>query len=152
MTLSDTYSSGDEHLDYKTFRVFLISECQVPCTMKWVDLPLVFTLLLQEGTTGDISVKTNDAHNLLRPEFVESLWYMYQITGNQTYQQWGWQIFQVMRLCWIQKWNLCFEPNSTFMFFCCFLRFFFHLILQYWSWNFSIVSNFHCCSVIWHDS
>lgn len=49
---------------------------------------------IQEGTAGDMSVKTNDAHNLLRPEFVESLWYMYQITGNQTYQQWGWQIFQ----------------------------------------------------------
>jgi mannosyl-oligosaccharide alpha-1,2-mannosidase len=45
-----------------------------------------------------MSVKTNDAHNLLRPEFVESLWYMYQITGNQTYQDWGWQIFQVGRL------------------------------------------------------
>ncbi|XP_023724784.1 endoplasmic reticulum mannosyl-oligosaccharide 1,2-alpha-mannosidase isoform X2 [Cryptotermes secundus] len=49
---------------------------------------------IQERTTGDMSVKTNDAHNLLRPEFVESLWYMYQITGNKTYQDWGWQIFQ----------------------------------------------------------
>jgi len=39
-------------------------------------------------------VKSNDAHNLLRPEFLESLWYMYQLTGNTTYQDWGWQIFQ----------------------------------------------------------
>jgi uncharacterized protein YdaL len=39
-------------------------------------------------------VKINDAHNLLRPEFVESLWYMYQLTGNKTFQDWGWQIFQ----------------------------------------------------------
>jgi hypothetical protein len=54
-------------------------------------------IYFQEGTAGDMSVKTNDAHNLLRPEFVESLWYMYQITGNQTYQDWGWQIFQVNR-------------------------------------------------------
>lgn len=39
-------------------------------------------------------VKTNDAHNLLRPELLESLWYMWQLTGNATYQDWGWEIFQ----------------------------------------------------------
>ena len=39
-------------------------------------------------------VKSNDAHNLLRPEFLESLWYMYQLSGNITYQDWGWNIFQ----------------------------------------------------------
>jgi len=43
----------------------------------------------------DMYVKTNDAHNLLRPEFVESLFYMWYFTGNKTYQDWGWQIFQV---------------------------------------------------------
>lgn len=42
----------------------------------------------------DIYVKTNDAHNLLRPEFVESLYYFYALTGNQTYQDMGWTIFQ----------------------------------------------------------
>lgn len=36
-----------------------------------------------------------DTHYLLRPEFIESLWAMYQITGNTTYQMWGWQIFEV---------------------------------------------------------
>ncbi|XP_026758009.2 endoplasmic reticulum mannosyl-oligosaccharide 1,2-alpha-mannosidase isoform X1 [Galleria mellonella] len=46
------------------------------------------------SATNDMYTKTADAHNLLRPEFVESLWYMYQITGNTTYQDWGWQIFQ----------------------------------------------------------
>lgn len=39
-------------------------------------------------------VKTNDAHNLLRPEFIESLWYMYRFTGNSTYRDMGWKIFQ----------------------------------------------------------
>ncbi|XP_072930604.1 endoplasmic reticulum mannosyl-oligosaccharide 1,2-alpha-mannosidase [Epargyreus clarus] len=48
------------------------------------------------GATEDMYVKTADAHNLLRPEFVESLWYMYQITGNTTYQEWGWQVFQAI--------------------------------------------------------
>ncbi|XP_058058941.1 endoplasmic reticulum mannosyl-oligosaccharide 1,2-alpha-mannosidase [Anopheles bellator] len=42
----------------------------------------------------DIYVKTNDAHNLLRPEFIESLYYFYAITGNRTYQDMGWTIFQ----------------------------------------------------------
>ncbi|XP_045783821.1 endoplasmic reticulum mannosyl-oligosaccharide 1,2-alpha-mannosidase isoform X2 [Maniola jurtina] len=44
--------------------------------------------------TDDMYTKTADAHSLLRPEFVESLWYMYQLTGNSTYQEWGWQIYQ----------------------------------------------------------
>lgn len=39
-------------------------------------------------------MKQADAHNLLRPEFLESLWYFYQFSGNTTYQDWGWQIFQ----------------------------------------------------------
>lgn len=42
----------------------------------------------------DLIVKPLDAHNLLRPETVESLWYMYHLTGNKTYQDWGWKIFQ----------------------------------------------------------
>ncbi|XP_073954902.1 endoplasmic reticulum mannosyl-oligosaccharide 1,2-alpha-mannosidase-like isoform X2 [Choristoneura fumiferana] len=46
------------------------------------------------STTDDMYTKTADAHSLLRPEFIESLLYMYQITGNTTYQEWGWQIYQ----------------------------------------------------------
>lgn len=43
---------------------------------------------------SDMYVKTNDAHNLLRPEFVESLYYFYSLSGNVTYQDMGWTIFQ----------------------------------------------------------
>ncbi|XP_014218998.1 endoplasmic reticulum mannosyl-oligosaccharide 1,2-alpha-mannosidase [Copidosoma floridanum] len=43
---------------------------------------------------NDMTVKTNDAHNLLRPEFIESLYYMWYFTGNKTYQDLGWRIFQ----------------------------------------------------------
>ncbi|KAJ8925240.1 hypothetical protein NQ315_001427 [Exocentrus adspersus] len=49
---------------------------------------------IQGESSNDMFVKSNDAHNLLRPEFIESLWYMYQFTGNATYQDWGWRIFQ----------------------------------------------------------
>ena len=41
-------------------------------------------------------MKPNDAHYLLRPETVESLFYLYYFSGNKTYQDWGWQIFQVI--------------------------------------------------------
>ncbi|KAE8704471.1 Mannosyl-oligosaccharide 1,2-alpha-mannosidase MNS2 [Hibiscus syriacus] len=40
----------------------------------------------------DISVGTS--WNILRPETVESLFYLWRLTGNKTYQEWGWNIFQ----------------------------------------------------------
>ena len=45
--------------------------------------------------SSDFYVKPNDSHYLLRPETIESLWYLYYVTGNKTYQDWGWNIFQV---------------------------------------------------------
>ncbi|XP_037079927.1 endoplasmic reticulum mannosyl-oligosaccharide 1,2-alpha-mannosidase-like [Pollicipes pollicipes] len=49
---------------------------------------------MNSDATEDFYVKPLDAHNLLRPETVESLWYLYHLTGNKTYQDWGWNIFQ----------------------------------------------------------
>ncbi|XP_073139333.1 mannosyl-oligosaccharide 1,2-alpha-mannosidase MNS1-like [Henckelia pumila] len=46
----------------------------------------------------DMSVGTS--WNILRPETVESLFYLWRLTGNKTYQEWGWNIF------------LAFEKNS----------------------------------------
>lgn len=48
---------------------------------------------LKDESETDIYVKSNDAHNILRPEFVESLYYFYALTGNTTYQDMGWTIF-----------------------------------------------------------
>merc|ERR1711920_165173 len=42
---------------------------------------------------GRLNIKTADAHNLLRPETVESLFYLYRLTGDKMYQDWGWKIF-----------------------------------------------------------
>ncbi|KAH9325234.1 hypothetical protein KI387_005412, partial [Taxus chinensis] len=33
--------------------------------------------------------------NILRPETVESLMYLLRTTGDETYCEWGWDIFQV---------------------------------------------------------
>ncbi|KAH0696849.1 hypothetical protein KY289_014331 [Solanum tuberosum] len=43
---------------------------------------------------NDIIIKPADRHNLLRPETVESLFYLYRITGDSKYREWGWQIFE----------------------------------------------------------
>lgn len=42
----------------------------------------------------DFNVKSNDVHNLQRPETVESLFYMWRITGDVKYREWGWEMFR----------------------------------------------------------
>jgi mannosyl-oligosaccharide alpha-1,2-mannosidase len=42
----------------------------------------------------DFSVKPGDVHNLQRPETVESLFYMWRITGDVRYREWGWEMFE----------------------------------------------------------
>lgn len=44
--------------------------------------------------TYDYYIKRLDRHNLQRPETVESLFYMYRITGDEKYRQYGYEIFQ----------------------------------------------------------
>jgi hypothetical protein len=42
----------------------------------------------------DYNIKPLDAHNLQRPETVESLFLMWRITKDPIYREWGWNIFQ----------------------------------------------------------
>lgn len=35
-----------------------------------------------------------DPSNYLRPEFVESLWYLYRATRHEVYREWGWAVFR----------------------------------------------------------
>lgn len=46
------------------------------------------------GGSEDLIVKPQDAHNLLRPETVESLHIMYSITKDKKYQDYGWNILK----------------------------------------------------------
>ncbi|KAH9401229.1 Endoplasmic reticulum mannosyl-oligosaccharide 1,2-alpha-mannosidase [Tyrophagus putrescentiae] len=49
------------------------------------------------GTLPDekeFTVRPADTHNLLRPEFVESLFFLYHITGKPLYREWGRQVFE----------------------------------------------------------
>uniref|UniRef100_A0AAR2JWJ4 alpha-1,2-Mannosidase n=1 Tax=Pygocentrus nattereri TaxID=42514 RepID=A0AAR2JWJ4_PYGNA len=49
---------------------------------------------LQNHNGRDVDVKPADRHNLLRPETVESLFYMYRFTQDSKYRDWGWEILQ----------------------------------------------------------
>ena len=42
------------------------------------------------------SLQPLDAHCLLRPETVESLFILYRLTGDTKYQDYGWDIFQAI--------------------------------------------------------
>ncbi|KAI4133467.1 MAG: hypothetical protein LQ338_000203 [Usnochroma carphineum] len=41
----------------------------------------------------DYVIKSQDAHNLQRPETMETLFYMWRITGDERYREWGWEMF-----------------------------------------------------------
>ncbi|KAL8781798.1 MAG: hypothetical protein Q9203_000104 [Teloschistes exilis] len=53
---------------------------------------------LVEGASAewkdDYIIKGQDAHNLQRPETVETLFYMWRITGDVKYREWGWEMFK----------------------------------------------------------
>ncbi|KAM3066857.1 mannosyl-oligosaccharide alpha-1,2-mannosidase [Clarireedia jacksonii] len=42
----------------------------------------------------DFIIKGNDNHNLQRPETIETLFYMWRITGDVMYREWGWEMFK----------------------------------------------------------
>lgn len=47
-------------------------------------------------------------HNLQRPEFIESLYYFYVLTGDRKYQDIGWRIFQAF-----EKYSKCKYGYTT---------------------------------------
>ncbi|RMZ90879.1 hypothetical protein DV736_g1893, partial [Chaetothyriales sp. CBS 134916] len=51
----------------------------------------------EAGWRSDYDIHAQDEHNLQRPETVESLFYLYQITQNRQYREWGWQMFDSFR-------------------------------------------------------
>jgi mannosyl-oligosaccharide alpha-1,2-mannosidase len=55
---------------------------------------IVYFNTIPDQTKDDLFVKPADTHNLQRPETIESLFYLYRLTGNKTYQDWGWRIFE----------------------------------------------------------
>lgn len=65
-----------------------------PEVLKGISKPLDTQHDGSESWHDDIEIHRNDRHNLQRPETIESLVYMYRITGDDMYRQWGWEIFK----------------------------------------------------------
>uniref|UniRef100_A0AAV2IWH5 alpha-1,2-Mannosidase n=1 Tax=Knipowitschia caucasica TaxID=637954 RepID=A0AAV2IWH5_KNICA len=56
--------------------------------------PEIVHFSLQSSSGPDVLVKPADRHNLLRPETVESLFYLHRFTQEPKYREWGWDILQ----------------------------------------------------------
>lgn len=44
--------------------------------------------------TAEGELTADRKFSLLRPETIESLWYLYRLTGERRYKEWGWKIFE----------------------------------------------------------
>ncbi|KAL4781237.1 glycoside hydrolase [Aspergillus varians] len=51
----------------------------------------------EDSWKRDFIIKPLDAHNLQRPETVESLFLMYRVTNDPIYREWGWKIFKAFQ-------------------------------------------------------
>ena len=51
----------------------------------------------KESWKRDFIIKPLDAHNLQRPETVESLFLMFRVTEDPIYRKWGWEIFKAFQ-------------------------------------------------------
>ncbi|XP_076836167.1 endoplasmic reticulum mannosyl-oligosaccharide 1,2-alpha-mannosidase [Brachyhypopomus gauderio] len=81
--------------DHMELAVQLMETChQMYAQMETGLSPEIAHFNLQDPAGRDIDVKPADRHNLLRPETVESLFYMYRFTQDHKYQDWGWEIMQ----------------------------------------------------------
>ncbi|XP_008322499.1 endoplasmic reticulum mannosyl-oligosaccharide 1,2-alpha-mannosidase isoform X2 [Cynoglossus semilaevis] len=81
--------------DHMDLAVQLMETChQMYKQMETGLSPEIAHFNLQASDTSDVYVKSADRHNLLRPETVESLFYMYRFTKDRKYREWGWEILQ----------------------------------------------------------
>ncbi|ESN98043.1 hypothetical protein HELRODRAFT_113976 [Helobdella robusta] len=90
-------SKGLERSKFMTFGRRLTDTCiEFYNRMKTGLSPEIVHFNTQKNSTiqQEMFVKTADSHNLQRPETIESLFYLYRLTGNKTYQDVGWKIFQ----------------------------------------------------------
>ncbi|TWW66735.1 Endoplasmic reticulum mannosyl-oligosaccharide 1,2-alpha-mannosidase [Takifugu flavidus] len=81
--------------DHMDLAVKLMETCyQMYKQMETGLSPEIAHFNLQASDSQDIYVKPADRHNLLRPETVESLFYLYRFTKDTKYRDWGWEILQ----------------------------------------------------------
>ncbi|GAA6082506.1 mannosidase, alpha, class 1B, member 1b [Tachysurus ichikawai] len=96
--LPGTLALGAHH-GLPTEHMELAQELMETCYQMYAQMetglsPEIVHFNMQTGSTQDVDVKLADRHNLLRPETVESLFYLYRLTKDKKYQSWGWEIFK----------------------------------------------------------
>ena len=70
------------------------SQSGTPHELHGISLPLSPLKDGSEPWRDDINIHGLDKHNLQRPETIESLFYMYRVTGDDMYREWGWEMFK----------------------------------------------------------
>lgn len=48
-----------------------------------------------DGGVEAVAVRQNEKYYILRPEVIETYWYMWRFTHDPKYRQWGWEAMQV---------------------------------------------------------
>lgn len=86
-----------------------------PEALRGISQPLEAQSDASESWRADIDIRRNDRPNLQRPETVESLFYLYRITGDDIYRQWGWEIFKsfIKHTAVVEKKSTSRIPTST---------------------------------------
>lgn len=84
----------DQESDFK-----LGEELTYSCYKMYADVvtglsPEIVVFNTDDLSEKDFHIRPNDKHNLQRPETVESLYYLYKLTGDEKYRKWGYEIFQ----------------------------------------------------------
>ncbi|KAJ7994004.1 hypothetical protein DPEC_G00261450 [Dallia pectoralis] len=96
--LPGTLALGAHHglpADHMELAKQLMETCyQMYAQMETGLSPEIVHFNMHEGSIQDVDVKLADRHNLLRPETVESLFYLYRFTKDRKYRDWGWTILQ----------------------------------------------------------
>ena len=88
-------ATKEEIDDLMRLAVELTESCyQMYAQMRTGLSPEIIHFFTSDTAETDLHVNAADTHNLLRPETVESLYYMYKITKTKKYQEYGWKIVQ----------------------------------------------------------
>ncbi|CAL8328551.1 unnamed protein product [Arctogadus glacialis] len=92
LALGAHHGLPDDHLELA--RLLMETCYQMYAQMETGLSPEIVHFNTHQGSTRDVEVKPADRHNLLRPETVESLFYLYRFTKDPKYRDWGWEILQ----------------------------------------------------------
>lgn len=84
----------DRYADHLEFAEQLARTCYFTYNTTATGLAPEITHFRNSGSDEEIYIKPADKHNLLRPEYVESLFYLYHITGKSIYRDQGRQILE----------------------------------------------------------